>query len=79
MDQELKQYLEAMEARTAAMERRLEARIEKVETNLLSAFHGWARGMEIRVRGVSGMATGFDERLALAEERISELERRKAS
>jgi hypothetical protein len=72
MDQELKQYLEAMGAR-------LEARVEKAETNLLSAFHGWARDMEIRVRGVSGMATGFDERLALAEERISELERRRAS
>jgi hypothetical protein len=46
MDHELKQYLEAMEER-------LNARIEKVETNLLTAFHGWARSMEIRVRGVS--------------------------
>jgi hypothetical protein len=72
MDQELKQYLEAMEDR-------LNARIEKVETNLLTAFHGWGRSMEIRVRGVSTMATGFDERLALVEERVSELERKKAS
>jgi hypothetical protein len=72
MDQELKQYLEAMEGRT-------NARIEKAETNLLTAFHGWARSMEIRVRSVSTMTAGFDERLALAEERISELERKKAS
>jgi len=71
MDQELKQYLEAME-------NRLNARVEKTETNLLTAFHGWG-SMEIRVRGVSGMTSGFDERLALAEERISELARRKSS
>lgn len=76
MDPELKQHLEAMETRLRS---HIEARIEKTETNLLSAFHGWARGMEIRVRGVSGMATGFDERLGLVEERISALERRKAS
>lgn len=68
MDQELKQHLEAMEsrlnkhinARVEATEERLNARVEKVETNLLTAFHGWARSMEIRVRGVSTMATGFD-------------------
>jgi|GEM_PF-3037814 len=57
----------------------LRAEIEKVETNLLGAFHGWARAMEIRVRGVAGITTGFDERLAMAEERISSLEWRKPS
>jgi len=65
MEQELKQYLESMETRLEtrmdAMETRMDVmesrlrshvdvRIEKVETNLLGAFHGWARGMEIRVR-----------------------------
>jgi hypothetical protein len=74
MDHELKQYLEAMEARLMT---HIDGRIEKSETNLLTAFHGWARAMEIRVRGVSTMATGFDERLALVEERVSELERKK--
>ena len=67
---------EAMEgrltAKAEALEERVNARIEKAETNLLTAFHSWARPMEIRVRGVSGVAFGFDERLALAEERISE-------
>jgi hypothetical protein len=81
MDNELKQYLVEMEGRlntrAEAIEERLDARIEKSETNLVTAFHGWARAMEIRVRGVAGMATGFDERLALAEERISELERKR--
>jgi hypothetical protein len=55
------------------------AGIEKSENNLLRAFHGWARSMEIRVRGVSSVATGFEERLAFVEERISEVERRQAS
>jgi len=74
MDNELKQYLTDMEGR---FNKRLDERIEKAETNLLTAFHGWARAMEIRVRGVAGITTGFDERLALAEERISELERKR--
>jgi hypothetical protein len=72
MDNELKQYQAEMEER---LSKRLGERIEKAETNLLTAFHGWTRSMEIRVRGVSGVTAGFDERLALAEERISELER----
>jgi len=58
MDEELKQYLEK---RLSEMEKRLNERTEKVETNLLTAFHGWARSMEIRVRGVSGVTMGFDE------------------
>lgn len=56
----------------------IDQRSEKVETKLLSAFHAWARSMEIRVRNSGSMVTGFDERLALAEERTSELERRKS-
>ena len=51
-------------------------RSEKVETRLLSAFHGWARAMEIKVRGMSTITTGFDERLSLIEERVSNLERK---
>jgi hypothetical protein len=70
MDNELKQYL-------VDMEERLNARVEKVETNLVTTFRGWARAMEIRVRGVSSVTAGFDERLALAEERISALERKR--
>jgi len=40
MDDELKRYLEAME-------KRIETRIEKSETSLLTALHGWARAMEM--------------------------------
>ena len=83
MDQELKQYLDAnfarIDERFAEVEKDLTARIEKVETSLLGAFYGWARPMEIRVDGMTKTVMGFDERLALAERRISELERRRAS
>lgn len=54
-------------------------RVERAETNLLTAFHGWARSMEIRTRGITTIVSGFDERLSMIEERVSELERRKAS
>jgi len=90
MDQDLKQYLDAnfarmderfadVHRRAEAMEKDLAARIEKVETSLLGAFYGWARPMEIRVDGMTKTVAGFDERLALAERRISELERKRAS
>jgi hypothetical protein len=32
---------------------RIDERAEKVETKLLTAFHGWARSMEIRTRVAS--------------------------
>jgi hypothetical protein len=73
---ELDAKVSEVEARLAL---RIEERIEKSENNLLRAFHGWARSMEIRVRGVSSVAMGFEERLSLTEERISEVERRQAS
>jgi len=83
MDEELKQNLDSNFARVgekfAEVERRLEARIEKVETSLLGAFFGWDRPMEIRVNGMTSTVMGFNERLALAEQRISELERRRVS
>jgi hypothetical protein len=83
MDQELKQYLDSrfaeVDRRAEATETRLKALIEKTETSLLGAFYGWARPMEVRVQGISTMVLGFDERLALAEQRISELERKRAS
>ncbi len=57
----------------------MEERIEKIETSLLGAFFGWARPMEMRVGGMVNTVMGFEERLALAEQRISELERKRAS
>jgi len=68
-----------VDRRAEAMEASLRALIEKTETNLLGAFYNWARPMEARVQSVSTMVSGFDLRLGLAEQRISELERKRAS
>jgi len=76
---EMDQRFAEVDRRAEAMEKDLAARIEKVETSLLGAFYGWARPMEIRVNGMTSTVMGFDERLALAEQRISELERRRPS
>ena len=45
-----RQDLVEMEERiVSAMKAYMNERSEKVETNLLTAFHGWSRSMEIRV------------------------------
>lgn len=59
-----------------AMEERVVERIRDSQTEVLRAFHGWARSMEIRSRGTTATVVGLDERLVLVEERVSELERR---
>ena len=64
MDAELRQHLNAME-------QRLNDRIEAVETKLLTAFHDWARPVEIRLRTLPML----EERLGLLEERVSKMER----
>src|SRR5215471_7575371 len=58
-----------LDGRLDALEERMKDHTTTVmrdsETRILSAFHGWARSMEIRVSGVVATVTGFDERLAL--------------
>lgn len=75
MDAELRQHLNAMEQRLGKemveMEQRLVDRIEGVETKLLTAFHDWARPVEIRLRTLPMI----EERLGLLEERVSKMER----
>jgi hypothetical protein len=64
MDGELRQHLDAMK-------QELMDRIETVETRLLTAFHDWARPVEIRLRALPMI----EERLGLLEERVSKIER----
>jgi hypothetical protein len=71
MDDELKRYLVALEERLAQrIEDRLAQRIEKTETSLLTAFHGWARSMEIRSRGTNVAVAGFTYEGAARDARI---------
>jgi len=84
MDNELKQYLEAMEERlntriTAAVtasEERLIERIRDTETTLLTEFHKWASPIDMRVRGLSSMLRAVDADLEYFQERLKKLENR---
>jgi hypothetical protein len=81
MDEELKQYLIAMEARLdakiAAIETRLEAKIEKVETTLLTEFHKWASPAELRARSHAAAIRALDLEVEALTDRVEKLEGRK--
>jgi hypothetical protein len=90
MDNELREYLQAMEARlrdnaeqmetrlrdnAEQMETRLRDHTENVETKLLREFWKWARTADARYRENQGAVNGFAERLMIVEDRVAELER----
>jgi len=92
MEQELKAYLDEKfaplerklericERQTlGATEERIVARLEQFETSLTAAFRDLGTPADVRFPCVSDMLNGFYERRALAEQRISELERKRAS
>jgi hypothetical protein len=54
------------------LEARLVENMRDMQTEVLRAFHNWARPAEIKLRS-------HEERLTLLEERISEIERGKPS
>ena len=45
-----------------------------MQTEVLRAFHGWARPAEIRMNSLTTNVQGYDERLALLEQRVSRIE-----
>jgi hypothetical protein len=72
-----------LDGRLDALEQRLKDHVAEAthntETRILAAFHGWARGMELRVSGMIAAVTGFEERLGLIEQRVRELESKLAA
>jgi hypothetical protein len=72
MDEDARQALTAMEGQMIAMEGRILARIHDSEMRLLSAFCGWGKPIESRLRFLPTL----DERLGFLEERITALERK---
>ena len=58
------------------LETRLLERIEKTETTLLREFRKWAVSFESRFRANETLVTGFSERMAALEERMTDIERR---
>jgi hypothetical protein len=72
MDQELKTLLTEMEAR-------IKRNTEEVETRLLTEFWKWARTADARYRQDHLTVGALDSRVQAVEDRISEIERRRAS
>lgn len=67
MDEELKNYLDAMKAD-------LDARIEHVETALLTEFHKWASPIEARLRTHSAALRAVDLEMEALTDRVQKLE-----
>ena len=55
-------------------EERLAARIEHVETALLTEFHKWASPMEMRVKSPSTVLRALDMEIDSINERVTKLE-----
>ena len=53
------------------LEERVIENMRDMQTEVLRAFHDWARPVEIKLRAIPPL----DERLGLIEERVSRLER----
>jgi hypothetical protein len=70
MDQELKQYLDA---RFAAVD----AKIERVETALLTEFHKWASPAEMRARTHAAALRAIDLEMESITEHVEKLEGKK--
>jgi hypothetical protein len=68
MDAELKDYLDALEAR-------LNGKIEKIETTLLTEFHKWASPAEMRLRSHSATLRALDIEMESLADRVGKLEK----
>lgn len=69
------QRLDSVDARLNHVDARFDQVIEAtrdMQTEVLRAFHNWARPAEVKIRS-------HEERLTLLEERVSEIERGKGS
>jgi chromosome segregation ATPase len=80
---ELRERIDKLGERLDRVEVQVYDRIERVETNLLTAFHNWARPTEVKMRAslvkmdaLGNQVGGFEERMSLLEERMYEVERR---
>jgi hypothetical protein len=84
MDQELKQYLEAMESRMETrmdkLEERLVEKMRDMQTELLRGFAAFSEGQTIRVRKVEADQSNLDAALSgrvnVLEKRLLEIELR---
>ena len=61
-------------ARLEAVEARLEARIERTETTLLTEFHKWASPVEARQRSHAAALKALDAEMEALDDRVKKLE-----
>jgi len=57
------------------MEERLIEKMRDMQTEVLHAFHNWARPSEIKSRAHGANIAGLEERISLLEERLNEIGR----
>jgi hypothetical protein len=90
MEKDLKQYLDEkfaemdgkfaqIDARFAEMDLIFRQDLERVETNLLTEFHKWASPAEARARTHAPAIRTIDLEMEGLTERVTDLEKKKAS
>ena len=81
MDQELKQYLDAKfaeaDAKVDTKFADVYAKIERVETALLTEFHKWASPAEMRAKTHAAALRAIDLEMESLTERVDKLEGKK--
>jgi hypothetical protein len=58
-----------------ALEQRLTETMRDMQTEVLRAFHNWARPVEIKTRSLGAAIAGLEERISLLEERLNASDR----
>lgn len=74
MHEELAAFESRIDQRMSALQESLTEKMRDLQTETLRAFHGWASPVESRLRGTNTFVMGFEERLALLEERMRKME-----
>ena len=77
-DASLSELREHVDASLDQAKRELREHTEVVETRLLGEFFKWARTSDLRYRQGHAVVGALDDRVQAVEDRIAELERRKA-
>jgi len=61
--------------RITETEERLTETMRDMQTEVLRAFHNWARPVEIKTRSLGAAIAGLEERISLLEERLNASDR----
>jgi hypothetical protein len=59
----------------AGLDQSLTEKMRDMQTEMLRAFHNWARPSEIKLRSQGSTIAGLEERISLLEERLNDADR----